>query len=173
VKNLGRRTTTLLVALLGLLLVSAPALAISIHFASFSGSILSNGNLSVNFKEAGLGSGVTITVELLGDANANYGCYNNGGHKPSAENKSSTGQTVLDSGSFGPATRAGNIDGSFPTAGHTISPPPPDPAFSCPPGQTLKIESISYTNLQLHDTTNNVFSSIFSVTKTFNPPQPI
>jgi hypothetical protein len=40
----------------------------------------------------------------------------------------------------------------------TVSPPPSD--ISCPAGQSLELASVSYTNVVLTDTTNNVSISI-------------
>jgi hypothetical protein len=40
------------------------------------------------------------------------------------------------------------------TASLTVSPPPSD--ISCPPGQSLELASVSYTNVTLTDTTNGV-----------------
>jgi hypothetical protein len=44
------------------------------------------------------------------------------------------------------------------TASHTVSPPPSD--ISCPPGQSLELASVTYTNVVLTDTTNNVVQPI-------------
>jgi len=40
------------------------------------------------------------------------------------------------------------------TASLTVSPPPSD--ITCPPGQSLELASVSYTNVVLTDTTNDV-----------------
>ena len=40
------------------------------------------------------------------------------------------------------------------TASLTVSPPPSD--ISCPPGQSLELASVSYTNIELTDLTNDV-----------------
>jgi hypothetical protein len=40
------------------------------------------------------------------------------------------------------------------TASLTVNPPPSD--ISCPNGQRLELASVSYTNVTLTDTTNNI-----------------
>ena len=42
-------------------------------------------------------------------------------------------------------------------------------AFSCPSGQTLVLACVSYTNITLADTTNNVTAAIAAVSRTFVP----
>jgi hypothetical protein len=44
------------------------------------------------------------------------------------------------------------------TASLTVNPPPSD--ISCPPGQSLELASVSYTNITLTDTTNGVMISV-------------
>jgi hypothetical protein len=44
------------------------------------------------------------------------------------------------------------------TSSLTVSPPPSD--ISCPPGQSLELASVSYTNVIITDTTNNVAESV-------------
>jgi hypothetical protein len=40
-------------------------------------------------------------------------------------------------------------------------------SFSCPSGQTLVLASVSYTNITLTDTTNNVSTSVADTSRTF------
>src|SRR6266516_3274212 len=44
------------------------------------------------------------------------------------------------------------------TASLTVNPPASD--ISCPPGQSLELASVSYTNITLTDTTNGVMISV-------------
>jgi hypothetical protein len=44
------------------------------------------------------------------------------------------------------------------TASLTVSPPPSD--ISCPPGQSLQLAQVSYTNVAITDTTNGVTEPI-------------
>ena len=104
--------------------------------------------MTVNFKEAGLGTNQNIDYALTADATATYVCVNNGGANPSAQNKSTVAGPVIATGTFG-SGKNGNVVGSL-----TVSPPASD--ISCPKGQTLRLASVSYTNVVITDTTNNV-----------------
>jgi len=147
------RKVMLLAAMLAMSLVAAaPALAVSPHFISASGAINANGSLTVNFKEAGLGTNTLTSYTLSADATATYVCVNNGGANPSAQNKTTVAGPVSASGTF-PSGKNGNV-----TASLTVSPPPSD--ISCPPGQTLRLASVSYTNVTLTDTTNGISISL-------------
>ena len=66
---------------------------------------------------------------------------------------------VSAAGSFEP--KNGRVQASL-TAG-----PPSAGDFSCPPGQTLVFASVSYTNIVLTDTTNNVSTTVPDASRTF------
>jgi hypothetical protein len=143
------RKVMLLAAVLAMsLIAAAPALAVSPHFISGSGTLNSNGTLTVKFKEAGLGTNQNIDYLLTADATATYVCVNNGGANPSAQNKTTVSGPVSATGTFN-SGKNGNVVGSL-----TVSPPPSD--ISCPNGQTLKLASVSYANVTLTDTTNGI-----------------
>jgi hypothetical protein len=143
--------TSLLVMATVALAVPA-AFADSPHFVRASGTLNSNGSLTVNFKEAGLGTNQNIDYTLTANATATYVCVNNGGANPSAQNKTTVAGPVSASGTFS-SGKNGQV-----TASLTVSPPPSD--ISCPPGQKLELASVSYTNVTLTDTTNNVSISL-------------
>jgi hypothetical protein len=124
------------------------ALAQNEHFVRASGSLNNNGSLTVSFKEAGLGTNQLINYTLTADATATYVCVNRGGANPSAQNKTTVAGPVSASGTFN-SGKNGQV-----TASLTVSPPPSD--ISCPPGQSLELASVSYTNVTLTDTTNTV-----------------
>jgi hypothetical protein len=111
-----------------------------------SGTLNTNGSLMVNFKEAGPGANQLINYALTADATATYVCVKSGGDK--AQNKTTVAEPVSASGTF---TSGENGDV---TASLTLSPPPSD--ISCPPKQSLELASVSYTNVVLTDTTNDV-----------------
>jgi hypothetical protein len=67
---------------------------------------------------------------------------------PSAKNKTTVNGPVTATGTFN-SGKNGNV-----TASLTVNPPPSD--ISCPSGQTLKLASVSYTDVTLTDTTNNI-----------------
>ncbi|TNC23232.1 hypothetical protein FG385_22490 [Amycolatopsis alkalitolerans] len=107
-----------------------------------------NGTLTVAFKEAGLGNNQNITYVLSADATATYVCVNRGGANPSASNKTEVSGPVSATGTFN-SGKNGQI-----TASLTVSPPPT--SLTCPPGQSLQLAQVTYTNVTLTDTTNGI-----------------
>jgi hypothetical protein len=132
--------------------MSGAALAQNAHFVR-SSARLSGTNLVVSFKEAGLGNNQLITYVASADATATYVCVNRGGANPSASNKETVSGPVSATGTFS-SGKNGTISQSL-----TLSPPGPG-SFSCPPGQDLAIAQVTYTNVAITDTTNNVTESI-------------
>jgi hypothetical protein len=138
----------ILFALLGALLVvgfaASSALAANPHFitASATGPDAA-GNLSVNFKIAGLGSTITTTVTASADATAVYACRNNGGNFPSDPKKQEVSGPVSASGEF-TSGKNGQITGSL-----TLS--PPASSLDCPPGQQEVLVSVVYTNVAVSE----------------------
>ena len=139
-------------SLMALAIVAVPALAQNEHFVRASGTLNGNGSLTVNFKEAGLGTNQNITYTLTADATATYVCVNRGGANPSASNKTAVAGPVISTGTFN-SGKNGQV-----TASLTVSPPFED--IGCPPGQTQELASVTYTNVVLTDTTNNVSISL-------------
>src|SRR6266571_378014 len=79
------------------------ALADSPHFLFANASVSSStGALTVDFKDAGLGTGASsIAITLHVDtATATYQCFNNGGHHPKAGNKETVQGPLAKSGTF-------------------------------------------------------------------------
>jgi hypothetical protein len=131
------------VGLLAMMWSATAASADSPHFIKASGSVGSTGALTVSFKEAGLGSTVsteTITVSVS-SATADYQCFNNGGNHPKAGNKETVSSSPTVSGSF--PVRNGSTSGSL-----TVQPPGPG-SFACPSGQTLFLQSTSYSGITI------------------------
>ncbi len=135
--------------LLGILVVTVllsvqAALADSPHFQYANSNINSNtGALDVAFKEVGLGKTVsseqvTLTVDK---ATAVYQCFNNGGNHPKAGNKETVSTSLTTSGTF--PVRNGQTTGTI-SAG-----PPSQGDFSCPSGQSLFLESVSYSGISV------------------------
>src|SRR5215203_5975530 len=65
-------------SLMAVALAAVPALAQNEHFVRASGTLNGNGSLTVNFKEAGLGTNQNIDYTLTADATATYVCVNRG-----------------------------------------------------------------------------------------------
>lgn len=131
-------------------LVAVPAAqADSPHFLFANNSIdTSTGALNTSFKEVGLGTGTTsVGITLTADATATYQCYNKAGNKPQGVPKT-----------FGPSGVSGSA--TFPvrngqTTG-TVSAGPLGPgSFSCPPGQILFLDAVSYSNTVVSDQFGN------------------
>jgi hypothetical protein len=76
------------------------ALADSPHFIRATGTVNSDGSLTVNFKEAGLGTNQNIDYLLSGQGTAIYVCVNRGGANPSASNKTAVAGPVSATGTF-------------------------------------------------------------------------
>lgn len=131
---------------------SLTAFAESPHFVRASAK-LSGTNLVVSFKEAGLGTNQLITYVASADASATYVCVNRGGANPSASNKTTVSGPVSATGTFS-SGKNGQV-----TASLTLNPPGPG-GFSCPPGQSLEIAEVSYTNVSITDTTNSITEPI-------------
>jgi hypothetical protein len=138
-----RRTLIVVLgAFFALTLSAQVALADSPHFLFANSSIsTTTGQLSVGFKEVGLGNtatteNITLTVDA---ATAVYQCWNNGGRHPKAGNKETVSTSLETSQPF-PVTN-GQTTG-------TISVGPPGAGdFSCPSGQTLFLMSVEYSGI--------------------------
>jgi hypothetical protein len=129
-------------ALVVMLATASVALAESPHFLRASATINNSGQLVCTFKEAGLGNTLTVAdISCSADATATYQCWNKGGNHPQAGNKETVGGPVSGGGEF--PIRNGSASGSI-----TVDPPGPGD-FSCPGGQRLFLEDVSYTNIVL------------------------
>lgn len=140
----------LISAVAGVMLTATSALADSPHFLFADNSVsTSTGALTTSFKDAGLGTGATsIVITLKVDtATAVYQCFNNGGNHPKAGNKETVSTSLVTSGTF--PVRHGQT-----TASLTVGPPGPG-SFSCPSGQTLFLQSATYTGTFVSDATGN------------------
>lgn len=149
-----RRITIVFFTLLAV--VIAPVWVVkadSPHFIRASASLNSSGQLTVSWKEAGLGGGVTINY-TAGAQNASgfYACFNGGGKHPQAANKEEFNGPVTANGNF-TTSKNGSINGSL-----TASPPPP--TQGCPGGQRLVLAFVSYTGITVTDNTNGISANV-------------
>jgi hypothetical protein len=124
-----------------------------IHTASVSG-INSSGDVTVSWKEAGVGNNTFISYSFTANAIADYGCVNGGGKHPKATNKATVQGPVSSSGTF-QSDKNGSISASL-----TLTPPALPSDFSCPSGQTLVLADITYADMELTDTTNNISADL-------------
>jgi hypothetical protein len=139
-------------ALVVLLATAAVALAQNPHFINANARV-SGANLNVSWKEAGLGDNQLISYVASADATATYVCVNRGGGNPSASNKTTVSGPVSAEGTFS-SGKNGQITESL-----TLNPPSAG-SFSCPPGQSLAVAQVVYTNVAITDTTNGVTEPI-------------
>ncbi len=133
-----------------IVLTATSALADSPHFQFANNSVsTSTGSLTTSFKEAGLGTGATsVTITLtVTTATAVYQCFNNGGNHPKAGNKETVSTSLAASGTF--PVRNGQT-----TASLTVGPPGPG-SFTCPSGQTLFLQSATYSGTTVADAFGN------------------
>jgi hypothetical protein len=146
------------IALLALLLTAAiPAAVAFADSPNFKSATASgpdaNGNLTVNFRETGLGNtGDPVNYTATANGNALYACQNNGGNFPSDPKKQSATGPVSKSGTF-PSGKNGNVTGSL-----VLN--PPASTLNCPGGQHAVLANVTYTNVTLCDVDHNVCVSI-------------
>lgn len=129
-----------------------PVMAVNPHFINAGDSVDNVGNLVVSWKEAGLGNNQLIDYVASADANGFYACLNRGGKHPQAANKEAFEGPVSGSGTFN-SGKNGQI-----TASLTIAPPPS--TLDCPNGQRLVLACVTYSNVTLTDTTNEIVADI-------------
>src|SRR6266542_5083516 len=144
------------------LAVSTSASATSgAHFFKGTGaSVNDSGALVVTIDEAGVGQQV-VDYTLTANATAIWACINGGGNHPKAANKETVQGQVSTGGSF--QAKNGRVRASL-TAG-----PLSAGSFSCPGGQHLELAKVTYSNIVLTDTTNNVTTTVPNVCRSFLP----
>src|SRR6266487_193387 len=143
--TMRRIALVLITAVTTVVMGASAALADSPHFLFANNSIdASTGALNTAFKEVGLGTGTTsVGITLTADATATYQCYNKAGNKPQGVPKT-----------FGPSGVSGSAN--FPvrhgqTTGTLVAGPLSNGTFSCPPGQRLFLDAVSYSNTFVTD----------------------
>jgi hypothetical protein len=148
------------VATLTLGAVAASASTSGAHFMSASAAVNDSGALVVSWDGAGLGN-ENIDYTLTANASATYACINGGDNHPKAANKATVAGQVDTGGSF--QAKNGRVRASLTTGPLSAG------GFSCPSGQTLVLACVSYTNIVLTDTTNNVATTLADVSRTLVP----
>jgi hypothetical protein len=74
VQQMKRRIAVVALVFVAFALIAQQAFADSPHFIRASGSLNNDGSLTVDFKEAGLGTNQNINYELTANASATYVC---------------------------------------------------------------------------------------------------
>ncbi len=149
----------LVLALVGLTAQTASATS-GAHFFFANSSVNDAGALVVNWDEAGVGQ-QQVNYTLTADATAIYACINGGGNHPKASNKETVAGQVNSGATFTPQN--GRVKESL-TAG-----PLSAGSFACPSGQKLVLAKVTYSNILLTDTTNNVVANPPDVCRSFLP----
>lgn len=158
-----RKSVWIILAVVAAALTVAGTALAAPHFASASGAVNSAGALVVSFDERGLGN-ENIDYTLTADAEALYACINRGGKNPSAANKQSFEGQVSGGGSF--EAKNGRVQASLSVG------PLAAPEFTCPAGQSRQLAQVSYSNIVLTDTTNDVSTTIPNVSRCLLPNIP-
>jgi hypothetical protein len=150
---------TILLAMVAVVALAFAATAVAApHFQSATSSVNNDGALVVNFDERGLRN-LNVNLTLTADATAVYACINGGGKHPQAANKETVQGQLTAGASFEP--KNGRVVASLQTGPLSAG------DFSCPSGQRLVLASVSYTNIVLTDTSNNVSTSVADASRIF------
>jgi hypothetical protein len=150
---------TILLAMVAIVALAFAATAVAApHFQSATSSVNNDGALVVNFDERGLGN-LNVDLTLNADATAVYACINGGNKHPQAANKETVQGQLTAGASFAP--KNGRVVASLETGPLSAG------DFSCPSGQRLVLASVSYTNIVLTDTSNNVSTSVPDASRIF------
>ena len=144
--------------LLALALTASSVLGAGAKFHAVSSSVDNSGALVVSFDERGLGN-ENIDYSLTADATALWACFNGGGKNPAATNKRSSEGQLSAGASLEP--KNGRVIASL------IAGPLGPGDFSCPPGQQLRLAAVTYSNIQLCDTTNGTCVGVPNTSRTF------
>jgi hypothetical protein len=124
---------------------AAPSTGNAHFLKNFSScSVSSTAVLTCSFKETGLSSGSVETIRIQATVTAVFFCFNGGEKHPKAANKETVSGVVSNVGEFG-ADDNGSVQGEISVG------PPSAGSFSCPPGQELRLESATYSSVNLFD----------------------
>lgn len=162
--NLKNRTSrTVLFLALGTM--AAAVAASSPHFVRgpFASINTSNGNVTVSWKEAGLGDTVSVDYEASALGTARYQCVNRGGNCPAASNKEDVMADVSVGGTF-------NVDknGRITNALTILA---PESTLQCPGNQVVGVVRVEFTGIELEDITNGISSPTNPTSLTYNAPE--
>jgi hypothetical protein len=112
------------------------------------------GGLYVTFEETGLPPGTHITYEIVADAAADYVCAKAGSNPTSSAESPQHFEGKVGATATFTADATGRVQGTF-------SLPPLGPgAFTCPSGQVPTLGVVSYSNVRLHEVTNDMWSDL-------------
>jgi len=136
------------IALLALACAGAigSASAASPHFIKGPTSALNSSEVTVSWKEAGLGN-ANVDYRASANSTARFQCVNRGHQCPQASNKQDVSNPVFTDGSF--KVKNGTVT-AFLTLG------PPTSTLVCPGNQVSELVRVMYTEIALSDLTNGL-----------------
>ena len=138
--------TSFAAAAASVVLAAGPALAGNAHFIASATEITSSGTeLTVKFKEAGLESGSTSTIQVSAHLDMTVQCVNGGNKVPSDPKKTTISSDVSNSGEF-TAAKNGNLTGSL-----SVSAPSAASVLDCPGGQKATTTELIWSNVSIDD----------------------
>ena len=144
-----RISRSLILGGVALLLTTTTALAANPHIVGSPSTTVSGNSITFSASVAGLGNVPSATFSLVGTIDVSSRCYTRSGNKPQAANKQET-ISVNQTETF--PVRNGRTNATF-----TVS---PLSTLDCPPGQVVRIESVTYDlDLVFEGTTLYTFSS--------------
>jgi hypothetical protein len=146
---------------LAVTLAALPLHAANPHFVRADGTVNNDGEYVASFKEAGLGQNQDIAYLLSAGAGTQftYQCYTKSNNQPQGEPNSSFPSNLSTGGIFN-SGKNGQI-----TASLTLV---PEPDGGCQGnGLKLCLDYVSYQNMVLTDTTNNVATALPSLSRNF------
>jgi hypothetical protein len=126
------------------------ASAQSIHFIDSKTSLIlgADGDLTVQWKEAGLGDNMNIDYKFMATASVTCTCVTKSGKCPSAANKATFTEDTSTQGTFTP--KNGSVSASL-----TLSPTCPTSLQpTCGGGQHFALSGVSYANISFEDQTD-------------------
>jgi hypothetical protein len=151
---------TSVAAVLATVALTASAVAAIDAFLKFDATgPNADGSLTTDFKIAGLGRNVTITLTASANATAVYACQNNSGNFPADPKKQVLAGPVGVSGGMG-SGKNGSITGSL-----TIS--PPATTLDCPGGQHPVLAFVSYEDVAISSSTGATESLSLNFTEVY------
>ena len=153
------------IAAMTLVFAASAVVAANAHFVRGPDASIDTrtANVTVTWKEAGLGANVLVEYVASADCTARYQCVNRGGNCPAASNKQSVQGPVSASG-FISSGKNGSINGSL-----TFE--PPAGTLICPGNQVLKLVSASFTGIALDDVTNGLTATASPTNLSMSGPE--
>jgi hypothetical protein len=135
--------------------ITTLAFAQSAHFIKATETLQTDGDLTLKFKEAGLGNSLTTSYLASANASVTCTCVTKSGSCPNAANKVTSSSDVSTGGTFD--VKNGTVSATL-----VLSAPscPSGAPPTCGGGQRLVLSAFSYTDIALTDTTNNISADV-------------